>query len=107
LKRHRFARTSEVLDRVQRSLLDDLVEEDLAGIEEEMERHTRPTSKPESRSQPKRKSLPPELPRSVIQHEPENTVCACGCQMQRIGEDISEKLDYIPGTFTVEQNVRG
>jgi hypothetical protein len=33
LKRHRFARSSEVLDSRQRSLLDDLVEEDLAGIE--------------------------------------------------------------------------
>ncbi len=26
--------------------------------------------------------------------------------MKRIGEDISEKLDYIPGTFTVERHVR-
>jgi len=30
-------------------------------------------------------------------HEPENTTCACGCAMTRIGEDISEKLDYAPG----------
>jgi transposase len=43
----------------------------------------------------------------VIRHEPENTQCACGCQLQRIGEDISEKLDYTPGVFTVEQHVRG
>jgi transposase len=108
LKRHQFARKSEVLNKHQRSLLDDLVEEDLAGIEEELERQTQPTaSRSESQSQPKRKPLPPELPRSVIEHEPENTVCPCGCQMTRIGEDISEKLDYIPGTFTVEQHVRG
>ena len=26
----------------------------------------------------------------------------CGCQLQRIGEDVSEKLDYTPGVFTVE-----
>jgi transposase len=43
----------------------------------------------------------------VIRHEPENTQCACGCQLQRIGEDVSEKLDYTPGVFTVEQHVRG
>jgi transposase len=27
--------------------------------------------------------------------------------MKRIGEDVAEKLDYIPGTFQVEQHVRG
>jgi transposase len=27
--------------------------------------------------------------------------------MQRIGEDVSEKLDYEPGVFTVERHVRG
>ncbi|WP_219407156.1 IS66 family transposase zinc-finger binding domain-containing protein, partial [Pseudomonas sp. Colony2] len=25
----------------------------------------------------------------------------------RIGEDVSEKLDYTPGVFTVERHVRG
>ena len=27
--------------------------------------------------------------------------------MSRIGEDVSEKLDYTPGVFTVERHVRG
>ncbi len=27
--------------------------------------------------------------------------------MQRIGEDVAEKLDYQPGVFTVERHVRG
>ena len=40
-------------------------------------------------------------------HEPENTTCACGCALKRIGEDISEKLDYTPGVFTVERHIRG
>lgn len=30
-----------------------------------------------------------------------------GCQLQRSGEDVSEKLDYMPGVFTVEWHVRG
>uniref|UniRef100_UPI0026263B86 IS66 family transposase n=1 Tax=uncultured Halomonas sp. TaxID=173971 RepID=UPI0026263B86 len=33
--------------------------------------------------------------------------CACGCQLKRIGEDVSEKLDYMPGVFTVERHIRG
>lgn len=107
LKRHRFANKSEVLDKYQRGLLDDLVEEDLAGIEEEIERQAPIAPRAEPKSQPKRKPLPPELPRTVIKHEPDSTVCACGCQMTHSSEDISEKLDYIPGTFTVEQHVRG
>jgi transposase len=32
-------------------------------------------------------------------HETENTTCGCGCRMSRIGEDVSEKLDYTPGVF--------
>lgn len=24
-------------------------------------------------------------------------MCQCGCQMQRVGEDVAEKLDYMPG----------
>ena len=43
----------------------------------------------------------------MIHHEPDTTQCACGCQLQRIGEDVSEKLDYTSGVFTVEQHVRG
>ena len=42
-----------------------------------------------------------------MHHEPESTVCSCGCQMKRIGQDVSEKLDYVPGVFTVEHHVRG
>ncbi|WP_122302213.1 IS66 family transposase, partial [Pseudomonas savastanoi] len=35
------------------------------------------------------------------------THCPCGCALKRIGEDVSEKLDYTPGVFTVERHVRG
>jgi transposase len=27
--------------------------------------------------------------------------------MKRIGEDVAEKLDYVPGVFTVERHIRG
>ncbi len=35
------------------------------------------------------------------------TTPGCGCALKRIGEDVSEKLDYTPGVFTVERHVRG
>jgi transposase len=43
----------------------------------------------------------------LIHHEPGNTHCPCGCALKRIGEDVSEKLDYTPGVFIVERHVRG
>ena len=61
----------------------------------------------EPRAQPKRAALPPQLPRIEIHHEPESTTCACGCQLTRIGQDVAEKLDYIPGVAQVERHVRG
>ena len=51
--------------------------------------------------------MPPQLPRTDIHHEPDAETCTCGCALKRIGEDISEKLDYTPGTFTVERHIRG
>ena len=32
---------------------------------------------------------------------------AAAAQLKRIGEDVSEKLDYTPGVFTVERHIRG
>ena len=50
--------------------------------------------------------MPPQLPRTDICHNPESTQCPCGCALTRIGEDVSEKLDYEPGQFTVERHIR-
>jgi transposase len=106
LKRHRYGQRSEQLNLLQRSLLDDIVETDIAAIELELD-GLRSTPAPAVRQPPKRTPLPPELPRTEVHHEPDNTACACGCQLKRIGEDVSERLDYTPGVFTVERHIRG
>ena len=107
LKRHKFAKRSEQLSPDQGSLLDGLLDTDIAAIEAELKVVNPPPAPDELRQKPKRAPLPPQFPRTVIRHEPENTQCVCGCQLQRTGEDVSEKLDYTPGVFTVEQHVRG
>ncbi len=107
LRRHRFGKQSESLDSQQLSMLEDLVDADIAAIETELEKIAVRPNTETSKQPPKRQTLPQQLPRTVIRHEPDSTVCRCGCQMLRIGEDISEKLDYQPGTFSVEQHVRG
>ena len=106
LRRLRFGRISEQLDAAQGKLFEEDALSDVAAIEAELARIAQP--KPVApRGKPHRQPLPEHLPRTEIRHEPHNTQCACGCQLERIGEDISEKLDYTPGTFTVERHVRG
>ncbi len=107
LKRMKFAAQSERYNVEQRSLLEDEIEADLAAVAVEIEQLQPPTAAPEVKQQPKRQPLPANLPRREIRHEPESTTCACGCQMKRIGEDVAEKLDYVPGVFTVERHIRG
>ena len=108
LKRWKFGRSREQLDAGQASLLDETIDADIAAIEQELHdlaATTQPTKEP--RQMPKRAALPLELPRVDLHHEPDSTTCTCGCQLKRIGEDVSEKLDYTPGVFTVERHIRG
>ena len=111
LKRWKFGRSREQLDSAQASLLDEAIDADIAAIELELE-HLAPAPITETalRQLPRRAALPPELPRVDQHHEPESTTCTaagCGCALKRIGEDVSEKLDYTPGVFTVERHIRG
>ncbi len=104
LKRWRFGRAAEEFLGIQRSLLEESIDEDLGAIELELDDLR---EAPRLKKVAVRAHLPVDLPRVKVTHEPDNTVCQCGCQMKRIGEDVAEKLDYIPGTFQVEQHVRG
>jgi len=108
LKRWKFGRSREQLDAGQASLLDETIDADIAAIEQELQDLT-PAAKTDTqtRQQPKRAALPAELPRVDVQHEPDSTTCQCGCQLKRIGQDVSEKLDYTPGVMTVERHIRG
>mgnify|MGYP000505862903 CR=1 FL=1 len=107
LKRMKFAAQSERFNAEQRSLLEDEIEADLAAVCLEIEQLQPAAAAPQAKQQPKRQPLPANLPRREIRHEPDSTTCQCGCQMKRIGEDVAEKLDYVPGVFTVERHIRG
>ena len=102
-KRHYFGVKAERLPVEQGQLFEETLAADMAAMTEELAQ----LSETKPKGQAKRKPLPPELPRTEIHHDPESTTCACGCQMKRIGEDVAEKLDYMPGTFTVERHIRG
>jgi transposase len=54
----------------------------------------------------KRRKLPDALPRRDIVHEPARACPACGGAMRKVGEDVTEILEYIPGRFEVIRHIR-
>lgn len=62
-----------------------------------------------TRNKPKRKPLPKDLPREVIIHDiaDEDKMCdCCHGELHKIGEDKSEKLEFIPAQVKVIAHVR-
>ena len=55
-----------------------------------------------------RRPLPADLPRVDVVHDlpEEEKVCACGSRLEKIGEEVSEKLDYVPAKVRVERHIR-
>ena len=59
------------------------------------------------RRKPARRPLPDHLPREVVEHGAGAQACAaCGGTLRRLGADVTEVLDYLPGRFRVLQHVR-
>ena len=107
LKRLNFAAKSEHFNAEQKSLLEEAIDADLEALQRELEQLAPEPQAEREKQTPKRQPLPANLPRREIHHEPASTSCVCGCQLQRIGQDVAEKLDYQPGGFSVERHIRG
>ena len=111
LRRMQFGRSSERIARQIEQLELQLEELETGAAEEEAEAtiQDRPPSGIE-RAKPKRRPLPQHLPRQEIMHEPVNdgacTCPECGAGMAKLGEDVTEVLDYVPGHFLVIRHVR-
>lgn len=110
LKRQLFGKKSEKLHPAQRLLFEGLYEQVQARLEAE-NAVAKPTP---SRQRPNanhngRKPLPADLPREeiVIEPEPDEKICPdCHSEKQRIGEEVTEKLEYVPASFLVKQYIR-
>jgi transposase len=55
---------------------------------------------------PARRPLPDHLPREDVVHLAGHACPSCGGALRRIGEDITETLDYVPGRFKVVRHIR-
>jgi len=55
-----------------------------------------------------RRKLSPDIPRieQIIDIPEEQKICECGAQLTRIGEDVSEKLDYVPAIIRIIRIIR-
>lgn len=115
LKRWKFCAKTEVMSAQQRALFQDTLAEDEASLQAQLA--VLQTQLPDATKTPKvaprkphRQALPAHLKRVEHRHEPTDTTCAtpgCGQPMQRIGEDISEKLAIVPAEFFVHRHIYG
>ncbi len=61
----------------------------------------------EEKDKPKRRPIPDHIPRMEVELTPGADACAdCGGRLRRIGEDVTEELEYVPGRFIVNRIVR-
>jgi len=113
-RRTKFGPKSEKLDPAQLELaLEDLetaiaeTQAQIAEVEEKIAASASDPEKKKPRKTRKARALPESLPRVEKVIEPESIVCPCGCgDMVRIGEDRTERLDYIPARYQVIVTVR-
>jgi transposase len=109
LQRMQFGRKSEKLERQIEQL--ELRLEELESKRSEQEPNTS-TPAPVTASstpitKPTRRALPDHLPRQTRRHEPKETVCPeCQGELRKLGEDVSEMLEYVPASFLVIRQVR-
>jgi transposase len=104
LKRMRFGRSSEQLDAKIAQL--ELTLEELEASQTQIAAPTPIEEERHERTKPVRKALPSHLPRESITHTPACNCENCGGELERLGEDVSEVLEYVPSQFKVIRHVR-
>lgn len=105
LKRARFERSSEKLDRQIEQL--ELMLDEMAYQAPSVDIPFEEPDDPAPKNRPSRQKLPKDLPREEIVHAPDVCCPECGGESySKIGEDVSEVLEYVPAHFKVLRHVR-
>ena len=107
LRRMQFGKSSEKVDReiAQLELQLDELHEDEGNAAAHRPAAIQALIK-EAPGKPYRKPLPDHLPREEEVHEPSCTCPNCGGAMRKLGEDVTEVLEYVPSSFKVIRHVR-
>ena len=110
MRRRLFGRSAERLSEYERKQLWLFNEAELIVVSEKKaeEEVQRVPVRAHTRVKRGRKPLPADLPRVEVLHDipEEDKICACGQQLQRIGEDTCEKLEIIPAQVRVKRHIR-
>ena len=112
LRHERFGRSSERLAGKIAQLelrLDEVLADIAASGAGDAEDKAGSSPAPEEKVQRRgRRPLPENLPRRDVEHLPaEGCACqSCGGALRRVGEDVTEILEYRPGRFEVVRHVR-
>lgn len=100
LRRHRFGSSSEALDQLELTL----EEVEIAAVAEPVGPSSGDLAL--AKEQPKRRPLPDHLPRNEQVLSPGEACGRCGGRLKKLGEDVTEELEYVPGRFVVNRIVR-
>ncbi len=107
LQRIQFGRKSEKLQRQIEQLelrLEDLQTTQAESTSQQAAKMPAIATAP---ARPTRRPLPEHLPREIHRHEPPQSMCPeCGGALRKLGEDVSEILEYVPAQFKVIRHVR-
>jgi transposase len=109
LRQRQFGRQTEKTEVIQLALFDefeaDEVTEKVEPISEEKEQVTYERKKSKKNGRNIDTSI---LPRERLVHDlPEDKkVCTCGCALEKIGQDSSEQLEFIPAQIKVIEHIR-
>ena len=118
LRRMKYGRSSEKLEHAQLELVGGQVTPPVVeppadadsedGLKSNVTSLSSERKKWEPKTRPGLRELPAHLPRRTVVHTPQGGCgcTACGGGLREIGQDISEVLDYEPGTFHVVRHVR-
>ena len=111
LQRMQFGRKSEKIERQIEQL--ELKLEELQSNRGESEPvvdstiEPTPATTPAATAKPARRPLPAHLPRENRNHVPAEQCCPdCQGLLKKLGEDVSEVLEYVPASFKVIRHVR-
>ena len=97
---HRFGISSETIEQLQLAL--EASENSVAKITAKLRL---PDEEPKNK--PKPRPIPDPIPRQETELTTGDDDCAhCGGALRRLGEDVTEELEYVPGRFIVNRIVR-
>jgi len=98
---HRYGNRSEMIEQLQLQL--ETSEIASAAMTARLRLPVEETLK----EKPKRRPIPDHIPRQHIELTTGDDACAeCGGKLRRLGEDVTEELEYVPGRFIVNRIVR-